>query len=129
MGSLENKIIERVHNMRAASRKRPQEHDASSETSKSRKQKQILVNRYLPLKDLDDDEITISLPLKDLDDDEITISRNLSALRKELNMEKPMSLSNQVFPARREIILEEIEATASSLIERFPKLKLSHVVS
>ena len=69
--------------------------------------------------------------MKDLDDDEITISRNLLALRKELNMEKPrkeiiLSFSNQVFPARQEVILEEI---ASSLIEKFPELKLSYVVS
>lgn len=122
-GSWEKKLIERVHNVNAASKKRSLS-DESGQPSAKRgrpKQKSPILTRYPPLKDTADDSITVT--------------RNLEALHKEIeknnpNKEKVLSLCRQTFCKRREDILNEFEDTTTvGLLHDYKELHKSYVVS
>ena len=122
-GSWEKKIIERVHNVNATMKKRPLSDDGSStpKSKRGRPRQQSLVLTRCP-------------PLRDTNDDSVTVSRNVAALQKELERESPrketvLSLSQQTFIRRREgILVDSGEVNATSLLDEFKELHKSYVV-
>ena len=118
------KLIERVHNMKSASRKRQavEDFDGTPKSRRGRPKKQCLdVEQRYP-------------PVRNLNNDEVTVMRNFDCLKKEIEMAKPrkekvIELATLTFSSRRnEILSEADEVTAAGLMEKFQELKLIYVV-
>ena len=118
------KIIERVHNMKSASRKRQavEDFDGTPKSRRGRPKKQCL------------DVEQRHLQVRNLNNDEVTVMRNFDCLKKEIEMAKPrkekvIELATLTFSSRRnEILSEADEVTAAGLMEKFQELKLIYVV-
>ena len=120
-GSWEKKIIDRVHNMRAAS-KRLANDDAGSSPSKRGRPKGSLLQRHYPPLNIDADFSDTS-----------TNERNLKVLSKELERDTPrkdiiLSLMKSTFGVRQEEILLDSDVSVGVILEKHPSLHLPYVV-
>ena len=115
--------MERVHNVKAQSKKRVLSDESGTPSAKRGrpKNRSLILTRYEPLKGTADDSITVQ--------------RNLNTLHKELEKSNPskervLSLARQTFNKRREDILDDSEGiTAIGLIHTYKELHKSYVVS
>ena len=122
-GSWEKRIIDRVHNIRStSSRKRASTDDIEgTPTKRGRPKGSSLLNRYPPVPDSDNDTVSNE--------------RNLIALKKEMEKEKPrkdviLSLLHQTFQIRRdEILSDRNEVSVSSILSSYKALSLPYAVS
>ena len=120
-GSWTKKLIDRVYN----TRKRQASENANDETppaKRGRPKLQCVLARYPPIEHADDSN------------DEVANSRNLDALRKEMERDKPrkefvLSLMRQTFTTRREDILADTNASVSIILEKQSALSLPFAVS
>lgn len=121
-GSWEKKIIERVHNVRSTCAKKRSSMDEGQGTpvKKGRPRGMSLLNRYPPLPEGDNDDASTQ--------------RNVNALKKEMERERPrkdvvLSLLTQTFAARREeIVSDGSDITVTSIISVHKALTLPYAV-
>lgn len=126
-GSWEKMIIEKIHNLRARNAaKRANAEDSGLDTPKPKRA------RGRPKLS---SVLTMYPPLKDTIADEVSIERDFTKLRKEVEKESPkkdvvLSLARQTYPSRRsEILSESSDVTATALLQQFPELTKTYVVS
>ena len=115
-GSWEKKIIEKVHNLKART-KRPSDGEGTPKAKRGRPKVSLVLTRYPPMRDFGDDDIAME--------------RNLQQLKMELDKDKQvvLSLSRQTYSARRTVILSESDVSVHSLLQQFNELKKPYVVS
>jgi len=96
--------------------------DETPPAKRGRPKLQCVLARYPPIQHADDSN------------DEVANSRNLDALRKEMERDKPrkefvLSLMRQTFITRREDILADTNASVSTILEKQSALLLPFAVS
>ena len=108
-----------MHNVNATRKRPPAGDDDTPKPKRGRPRQYQILTRYPPLKDTNDDDITIS--------------RKVSALSAELEKHTPrkevvLSLSQQVYGIRRDSILVEAADSVTAILETHKELHKTYVV-
>ncbi len=80
-GSWEKKVIEKVHNLKART-KRPSDGEGTPKAKRGRPKVSLVLTRYPPMRDLGEDDVAVE--------------RNVQQLKKELEKDKPRKESSFV---------------------------------
>ena len=123
-GSWEKKIIDRVHNVSKSHKKRPcDDVEGTPKTKRGQGKSAGVLTRYPPICTLKEGY------------DHVALSRDLNALQKEMEKERPrkevvLTLMKQTFIARREYILsDDGDVSFAGIVEKYKGITLPICVS